>query len=226
VAEAADAPVADPELEQLLEPSGSALVLVDLQVDFCDPEGAFGRLGADLTAYPAVVTRVERLLAAAREAGVLVVHLQNTTMAGDRASSPAQRRFARRLQQRFRPEGPFEPVCEAGSPGHAFLPALAPRPEEPVVPKYRSSGFAGTPLDLILRSNGIGTVVLVGATTEGCVESTARDGLFLDYSMVVVADGVASDDAEQHAASMLLMRHRFDVVPAATVLRAWKGVAA
>lgn len=216
-------PDLDAELADLLEPAHSALVLVDLQVDFCRPEGAFGRLGADLSGYAEVLAHARRLLAAARAAGVLVVHLQNTGLPGDRASSPAQRRFARRLQQRFRPDGPFEEVCLAGTPGWEFVAEVAPEPGEPVVPKYRSSGFAGTPLDLVLRSNAISSLVVVGATTEGCVESTARDAMFLDYTVVVAEDAVGSDDRALHEASMLLMRNRFDVVPTATVTSLWKA---
>jgi nicotinamidase-related amidase len=211
------------ELADLLEPARSALVLVDLQVDFCRPEGAFGRLGADLSAYDGVLQQSERLLHSARAAGVLVVHLQNTQLPADRASSPAQRRFARRLQQRFRPDGPFEPVCVLGSAGWEFVPEVAPLPDEPVVPKYRSSGFAGTPLDLLLRSNAISTLVIVGATTEGCVESTGRDAMFGDYAVVIVEDAVGSDDPALHEASMLLMRNRFDVVPAGFVTSMWKA---
>ncbi len=213
----------DPELGDLLEPARAALVLVDLQVDFCHPAGALGRLGADLSGYPSVLEQSQRLLLAARAAGVLVIHLQNTELPGDRASSPAQRRFARKLQQRFRPDGPLEPICPEGSPGWEFMPEVEPEPTETVVPKYRSSGFAGTPLDLVLRSNAVSTLVVAGATTEGCVESTARDAMFLDYAVVVAEDAVGSDEPALHEASMLLMRNRFDVVPSALVTSRWKG---
>jgi len=212
----------DSDLAHLLEPAHAALVLVDLQVDFCHPSGAFGRLGADLSGYRAVLEQSQRLLVAARAAGVLVVHLRNTELPGDRASSPAQRRFARKLQQRFRADGPFEPVCQVDSTGWEFMPEVAPEPGEPVMPKYRSSGFAGTPLDLVLRSNAVSTLVVAGATTEGCVESTARDAMFLDYAVVVAEDAVGSDEPALHEASMLLMRNRFDVVPAALVTALWK----
>ena len=92
--------------------------------------------------------------------------------------------------------------------------------------KYRSSGFWGTNLDMLLRSNGIKSIVVTGATTEGCVESTARDGLFNDYYVIVPEDCVASDDAAQHDASLLLMRHRFDVVPSGEILGRWAAAVA
>jgi len=95
-----------------------------------------------------------------------------------------------------------------------------------VVRKYRSSAFFGTNLDLLLRSNGIKTVVIGGCTTEGCVESTARDAMFSDFYVVVATDGVASDDREQHAASLLLMRHRFDLATAAEISLVWSAAPA
>jgi nicotinamidase-related amidase len=90
-----------------------------------------------------------------------------------------------------------------------------------VVRKYRSSAFWGTNLELLLRSNGIRTVVIGGCTTEGCVESTARDAMFNDLYVVIAADGVASDDREQHEASMLLMQHRFDIATAGEIADVW-----
>ena len=67
------------------------------------------------------------------------------------------------------------------------------------------------------------SVVVVGCTTEGCVESTARDAMFNDYYVVIAEDCVASDDRSQHDASMLLMHHRFDIAPGAEIQRLWTG---
>lgn len=94
---------------------------------------------------------------------------------------------------------------------------------EPVVRKYRSSGFWGTNLDLVLRSNGIKTVVVTGCTTEGCLESTARDAMFCDYYVVVATGCVGSDDREQHDASMLLMRHRFHLAASDEIMDLWSA---
>jgi len=74
---------------------------------------------------------------------------------------------------------------------------------------------------MLLRSNGIASVIVTGCTTEGCVESTARDALFNDYYVVVPSDCVASDDRAQHDASMLLMRHRFDIATSDEILGTW-----
>ena len=92
-----------------------------------------------------------------------------------------------------------------------------------MVKKYRSSAFWGTNLDMLLRANGIESLVVTGCTTEGCVESTARDALFNDYYVVIAEDCVASDDRAQHDASLLLMRHRFDIARSEDVLAIWEN---
>ena len=92
-----------------------------------------------------------------------------------------------------------------------------------MVKKYRSSAFWGTNLDLLLRSNGIKSLIMAGCTTEGCVESTARDALFNDYYVVVAEDCVASDDRAQHEASLLLMRHGSTSQRRRRCSRVWNG---
>jgi nicotinamidase-related amidase len=110
---------------------------------------------------------------------------------------------------------------EDGSEGQKLIPELTIEDSDIVVKKYRSSGFWGTNLDMLLRSNGIQTVIMAGCTTEGCVESTARDAMFNDYYVVIAEDCVASDDRAQHDASMLLMRNRFDIAGSERILREW-----
>lgn len=213
------------ELAEIVHPQRAALVLVDMQHDFLEEDGLFGRLGVDLSMYPSMRHRLATLLDAARVAGVLVVHIQMTTLPDRMSDSPAQIRFNLRMHESFRQNGPPLRYTVAGTPGHAFVPDLAPADGELVVQKYRSSAFWGTNLALLLRSNGIESVVVTGCTTEGCVESTARDALFSDFYTVVVEDCVASDDKEQHDASMLLMQHRFDMATGSEVAAAWRNVA-
>jgi nicotinamidase-related amidase len=152
----------------------------------------------------------------------VVVHLQNTALPARLSDSPSHIRFNLRMHDAARRDGPPLRYTIPGTPGHQFAPDFAPLPDEPVVRKYRSSGFWGTNLDMLLRSNGIKTVVVGGCTTEGCVESTARDAMFNDYYVVIAEDCVASDDRAQHDASLLLMRHRFDLAAGADIQRIWR----
>jgi nicotinamidase-related amidase len=211
------------ELDELVDPAHTALVVVDMQRDFCVPGWAFDRLGVDISMYPPMIPRLARLIEGARDAGVLVIYIQMTVLPNGASDSPAQIRFNLRLH--LSSHGDVEPLryTADGSEGQAIIDELAPRPGDLVVKKYRSSAFWGTNLDLVLRSNGIKSVVMTGATTEGCVESTARDALFSDYYVVVAEDCVASDDPEQHDASLLLMRHRFDIASSEEIGAVWSS---
>lgn len=213
------------EPHELVDPARTAVVVVDMQHDFVSPDGAFGQLGVDVSAYADLRPRLAGLLAAARRAGALVVHLQNTALPGRLSDSPAQIRFNLRMHAKARRGGPALRYTVPGTAGHAFVPDLAPVGDDLVVPKHRSSGFWGTQLDLLLRSNGVRSLVVAGCTTEGCVDSTARDAQFNDYYVVVARDGVASDDARQHEAAMLLMEHRFDLMTCAEIEAAWESCA-
>lgn len=209
------------DLQELVEPQHTALVVVDMQNDFCSPDGAFDRQGIDITMYPPMIGRLDALIESARAASVPVVYVQMIVLAGRASDSPAQIRFNMRMHERVLSEN--EPLLYTveGTPGAEIIADLYPQHGDLVVQKYRSSAFWGTNLDMLLRSNGIETVVVTGCTTEGCVESTARDAMFNDYYVVVPQDCVASDDRAQHDASLFLMRHRFDVVCSADILRLW-----
>jgi nicotinamidase-related amidase len=211
------------ELFELVAPTHTALLIIDMQRDFVEPDGYFGSLGIDLTMYDETRPRLAALLAAARRHGVLVIHVQNTALPNRMSDSPPQIRFNLRMHERARLGAAPLRYTIPGTPGHEFIEELTPLGNELVVPKYRSSAFWGTNLELLLRSNGVRTVVVTGCTTEGCVESTARDAMFSDHYVVVADDCVGSDDKTQHDASMLLMRHRFDLASSAEIAAVWRA---
>ncbi|MHB1567654.1 MAG: cysteine hydrolase family protein [Solirubrobacteraceae bacterium] len=212
------------ELSELVDPKHTALVVVDMQRDFCTPSGAFARLGIDISMYPTMVPRLVRLVDGARSAGAQIVWVLMTVLPGRASESPAQIRFNLRMQLDFA-GGEALSYTADGSDGQQLIEELPAREGDLIVKKYRSSGFWGTNLDMLLRSNGIQSVVVSGCTTEGCVESTARDAMFNDYYVVIAEDCVASDDREQHEASLLLMRHRFDVAGSEQILSEWARAA-
>jgi nicotinamidase-related amidase len=215
------------ELEELVDPKHTALVVVDMQRDFCIPGGAFDELGIDISMYPPMVPRLVRLVEGARAAGVSIAYIQMTQLPNRAIESPAQIRFNLRMHL-ANLGGDVEPLryTPDGSEGQMIIEELTPAAGDWIVKKYRSSGFWGTNLDMLLRSNGIQSVVMTGCTTEGCVESTARDALFNDYYVVIAEDCVASDDRAQHDASLFLMRHRFDIASADEILGVWSRAAA
>ena len=202
-------------LEEVLDPSICAVVSVDMQNDAMHPDGMLAEAGNDISGMLEILPRCQAFLAAARELGVLVVHIETITLPEGRSDSPSWLRAKGMVvQSDFFLEGTW---------GAEFSPEVAPLPGEPVVTKHRSSAFRNTDLDLILRSNAIETVVVIGEQTPGCIEATYRDAAYHDYYNVLIEDCVAAFDHEQHEASLLVQRRRHDVCLAADAITIWKG---
>jgi nicotinamidase-related amidase len=201
-------------LDQVLSPRHTAFVVVDVQNDLCHPDGAFARAGFAISDIRAAIPNILRLVDAARAAGVFVVWLLNTRLPHGLSDAGASERMRGHYQM---PE-----VCLDGTWGQALVEELVPREGESVIKKHRSSGFTGTSLDLVLRTNGIETVVVAGVATEGCVDSTVRDGVFHNYYAVCVTDAMASTKRELHNAAVTIMRARYDCLETSELVRYWR----
>ena len=202
-------------LAEVLDPRRAALLVVDVQNDYCSPDGNLARGGGDVSMTQAVVPSVVEMVEAARRCGVRVIWIQQTCLPDGTSDSPAWLYMKRR--NGIRPDH-----CVEGSWGQELVAPLAPRRAEAVVKKHRSSGFVGTDLDLLLRSNRIETTVVVGVMSEGCVESTARDAAFHDYYVVLTPDCMASDVLAWHEASVTTMSGRHDMVAWREIVRHWE----
>jgi nicotinamidase-related amidase len=192
--------------EVRLDPARTALVLIDIQNDFCDPTGAFGKLGNDVSMMPSMAERAHLLLEAARRRGILTLFVR-ATYDSEVLGAPLAETYHRR--------GFIDGQCAEGSWAAGWYGGLAPdpnRPNEITLTKHRFSAFWGTEIDLILRSNGIGTVVFTGVVTSGCVESTLRDAFFRDYQVVAVRDAVAEASDERHEAALRKIDQAFGIV--------------
>ena len=198
--------------EERIDPASTALVVVDVQNDFASPQGVCCIVGDDVSAVPAMVERLVRLIGSARKAGALIIYLR--TIYDQPVLSPA---LAEQYERRHYPNS----ICLSGTPGAAFVDGIAPRdaPNEIIVTKHRYSAFWGSPLDLVLRSNGIRTLILTGIATEVCVESTARDAFFQDYQVVLVDDCMSSFSPERHAATLTVVARSFGVVASSEQIR-------
>jgi ureidoacrylate peracid hydrolase len=183
-----------------VDPRHAALVVIDMQNDFCADDGFIARAGRDVSAAQAVAKRLPALIGAAREAGARVVFVRSlySTASNDFLSDVWLEQAARRQGGGYT----RAPVCGEGSVGADFYGDLRPAAGDIVVTKHRYNAFHATDLDLILRSNGVRTVVIGGVTTNVCVESTARDSFMRDYYTVVVGDGTAAYTSEEHNAAL------------------------
>jgi ureidoacrylate peracid hydrolase len=204
-------------LEEIVAPDHTAFLVVDMQKDFCEPTGVFGKGGADTARIRAAIPTIGGLLEDARSAGVRRVFMRHTHEADLSNLSPARLSFYAML---YGGADPYHAI--RGSWGHEIVDALAPKPGETVIDKGRSSSFIGTSLDMVLRSNRIATVVITGMATHACVESTARDAGFFDYYVVVVRDAVADYREDLHQASLLTLGQRVILVDGLELSRCWR----
>ena len=202
-------------LPEKLAPSHTALLVIDMQNDFCDDEGACARNGQDVRVVQAIVPTLHRLTQAARDAGATVIFIRVAHDETTNSDVFLERRVGRK-----------EDVATEGTWGAEWFADLCPVANDIVITKHRFSAFINTPLDLVLRSRGIKTLVLTGTATNVCVESTARDGHMLDYYVVLPEDGSASPDVTAHEATLHNIRRHFgNVVPTAELVAVWKRTA-
>jgi nicotinamidase-related amidase len=207
----------DAGLASKLEPSRTALLVVDMQNDYVAPEGAlmvwqkerWANLEGFQRTLDEVVPTVEGLIRAARGVGVLPIWARTVL-------TPA-------TDSRFwRAQG--QETCRAGTWGAEIFDALRPHDDDIVISKRRHSAFFGTHLDSVLRGNGIETVVVTGVGTHGCVESTVRDAMTLDYWAVVPSDGCGTGDLEAHAAALVRIGRLFGfVTESPAIVETWEA---
>lgn len=204
-------------MEELVDPRHTALVVIDVQNDFCAEGGLMHEMGKDLSMMKPALGNLRRVLEGARAAKVLPIFIQNSWLPQHGVASGPWLRF---MVFRYGMD-PNRGCTVEGTWGAEILSEVAPAKTEIVVKKWRSNSFIGTNLDLVLRAHEIKTVVITGVVTQGCVESTAREASFRDYYVVVLEDSVATYDRELHEASLKVMRTRVDVAPSDEVLRVW-----
>ncbi len=202
-------------LQWLLEESSIALLIVDVQNEFCHPEGRFAQRGLDVRNINHVVTKIRALIEAAHASSIPVAYIQNI-----------EEEATDSLSWMTRPDGDESiangQICRKGSWG-VDLYELFPEERDFVCRKYRFSAFFNTPLNAFLRSRDIQTVVVTGIITNVCVESTARDACMNDYYVVVPEDACATWDQNVQKASLSNIRSFFGkVTNTQTILGSWK----
>jgi ureidoacrylate peracid hydrolase len=172
-------------------PEQSALIVVDMQNAYATKGGYLDQAGFDVSATAPVIDSIKTAVAAAREAGMLIIWFQNgwdsDYVEAGGPGSPNWHKSNALKTMRQRPELQGTLLAKGGW-DYQLVDELVPQPGDIVLPKPRYSGFFNTPLDSILRSRGIRHLVFTGIATNVCVESTLRDGFFLEYFGVVLAD--------------------------------------
>lgn len=202
-------------LPELVGNAHTALLVVDVQNDFCSKDGLFARAGRNLALLERNLPNMLALVEAAQASSVLTVFIRQNTWPNGRSDSPAWLRLKLR-------DGKSADYTIPHTWGWQLIDGLKPRESDVIVDKFRPDAFHRTTLDLVLRSNRIETTVIIGCNTEGCVESTARSACHHDYYVVVAEDGVASSLPELHEASLRFMKNRYAGVPVAEIAALWR----
>ena len=207
-------------LEEKVDPSHAALVVIDVQNDFCAPGGMMDGEGLDLSHAQAMAERIPGLLDAARGAGLLVVFVRNVYSSEGNAylSDVWLEQAARRRGDSYTKRD----VCAADSWEGDFYGDVRPLPGEPIVTKHRFNAFLNTDLQTILRANGIRTVMFSGVATNVCVETTARDAFLRDFYVVLLDDATATYSEADHKATLSNIDRNFgQVATIADVVAIW-----
>jgi nicotinamidase-related amidase len=188
-----------------LDLARSAFIIIDMQRDFLEPGGFGAALGNDVTRLQAAVGPCRAMLAAARAAGILVIHTREGHRP-DLSDAPRLKVDRGDPAMRIGAPGPMGRILVRGEPGHDIIAALYPRADEPVIDKPGKGAFYQTDLDLMLRNRGIETLLVGGVTTEVCVNTTVREANDRGYRCVVLADCCASYFPDFHAAGLAMIK--------------------
>lgn len=181
-----------------------ALVIIDMQRDFLEPGGFGAALGNDVSLLVRAVEPCRRVLDGARAAGMLVIHTREGHRP-DLSDAPPAKVLRGPADKRIGAAGPMGRILVRGEAGHDIVPALAPKPGEPVLDKPGKGAFYQTDLDLMLRNRGIETLLVCGVTTEICVHTTVREANDRGYRCLVLADACASYFPQFHEVGLAMI---------------------
>ena len=198
-------------LKAKLNPESTALIIIDMQKDFCCEGGSFHKRGFDIRPAQQLARRLNSFLKDVREVLKHIIHLQ--MIKKPELSSPAVNElYERKELTRFLDPAFAEPY------------EVIPQPGDVTIPKYKYSGFVSTYLDQYLRSKSINTLILTGISTNVCVESTARDGFMREYYVVIPSDLTEGTSTEAKQWSLLNLDMFFgEVVTSEQILVCWKS---
>ena len=187
------------------ERASTALVIIDMQRDFVEP-GGFGEvLGNDVSILRACIAPCQRVLAAARKIGLLIIHTREGHRP-DLSDCPPTKIARGRGTMKIGDPGPMGRILVRGERGHDIIDELAPKAGEVVLDKPGKGAFCQTDLELILRNRGIRTLVVCGVTTEVCVNTTVREANDRGFECVVLADCVGSYFPEFQRAALEMIK--------------------